>query len=105
MHFALVSALFVFGLWPQAVQTPARPDFSGQWSLDQQRSTATSSGPAAMFGLSFVAKQDTKTLGLDISFPGGTIHAAYNLDGSESRNGMPGPNGEEIVVSRATWDG
>ena len=105
MRFAVVLLGLLLGTWFQAAQAPTRPDFSGKWALDQQRSTSTPSGPAAMFGLSFVAKQDAKTLALDISFPGGTIHAAYNLDGSESRNGMPGPNGEEIIVSRATWDG
>ena len=85
-------------------QAPAHPDFSGRWTLDRQRSTQTSAGPAGMFGSSFEAKQDAQALTLDISFSGGHLQATYNLDGSESKNAMPGPNGEETIVSRATWD-
>ena len=86
-------------------QAPARPDFSGEWVLDQRQSTPTPSGVAGMLGSSFAAKQDLKTLTLDITFPGGSLRAVYNLDGSESRNVMPGPAGDEVIVSRATWDG
>lgn len=102
MRVALISLLVVAGSW---LQPAARPDFSGRWTLDAQRSTATPSGPAAMFGSSFVAKQDARALTLDILFPGGTIQAVYKLDGSESRNQIPGANGPETIVSRATWDG
>ena len=102
MRLWLISMLLVSGSW---LQSPAKPDFSGKWTLDSLKSTSTPSGPAAMFGSSFVAKQDAKALTLDISFPGGTIQAVYKLDGSESRNEIPGPNGAETIVSRASWDG
>jgi hypothetical protein len=102
MRFALMAMILVSGSW---LQSPVQPDFSGKWTLDSQRSTMTPSGPAAMFGSSFVAKQDAKALSLDILYPGGTIQAVYKLDGSESRNQIPGPNGPETIVSRATWDG
>ena len=102
MRVAVLSMLLMSGFW---IQAPVRPDFSGKWRLDAEHSTQTSSGPAAMFGSSFVAKQDAKMLTLDILFPGGTIKAVYNLDGSDSRNAMPGPNGEETIVSRVTWEG
>jgi hypothetical protein len=85
-------------------QAPVRPDFSGQWTLDQQRSTSTPTGVAGMLGSSFTAKQDAKTLTLDISIVGGHLQAIYNLDGADSRNVMPGPAGDEVIVSRATWD-
>ena len=87
------------------VQAPVRPDFSGRWTLDAQRSTSTPTGPAAMLGSSFVATQDAKTLALEITFPGGRLKAVYQLDGSDSRNTMPGPAGDETIVSRASWDG
>lgn len=101
MRVALISMLLAAA---SSFQTAAPSDFSGKWTLDAERSTATASGPAAMFGSSFVAKQDAKALTLDILFPGGTIQAVYKLDGSESRNAIPGPNGEETIVSRATWN-
>lgn len=102
MRVVLISILMIAGSWLQA---PAKPDFSGRWTLDARRSTSTPSGPAAMFGSSFVAKQDAKTLTLDITFPGGSLQAVYLLDGSDSRNTMPGPAGDEVIVSRASWDG
>jgi hypothetical protein len=84
-------------------QATTRPDFSGTWTLDNKASTAGPLGVAAMLGSRFTAKQDAKTLTLDISSPVGPVHAVYNLDGTPSKIVMPGEPAETIV-SLATWE-
>jgi hypothetical protein len=94
-----------------AAQT--RPDFSGEWVLSKERSTQTRTGlgvtsVSGLLGEKFSAKQDAKTLTLDISLAalGRPIRAVYNLDGTESRNLNPGGPGQpdEPIVSIATWE-
>ena len=99
----LVILAFAGGLGGQA---PTRPDFSGTWTHDSKASTAGPLGVAAMLGSRFTAKQDAKTLTLDISSPVGPVHAVYNLDGSPSKIVMPGAAGEpgEMIVSLAAWE-
>jgi len=96
----LVIVAFTAGLGGQAT---TRPDFSGTWIHDSKASTAGPLGVAAMLGSRFTAKQDAKTLTLDISSPIGPVHAVYNLDGSPSKIVMPGEPGETIV-SLAAWE-
>ena len=95
-----------------AAQPP--PDFSGEWVLAKERSTQTRTGLSVtsvtgLLGEKFSAKQDSKTLTLDISLAalGRPIRAVYNLDGTESRNMNPGAPGQpdEPIVSTAIWDG
>jgi hypothetical protein len=94
-----------------AAQT--RPDFSGEWVLSKERSTQTRTGlsvtsVSGLLGEKFSAKQDAKTLTLDISLAalGRPIRAVYNLDGTESPNMNPGGPGQadEPIVSRAAWE-
>jgi len=95
-----------------AAQT--RPDFAGEWVLSKERSTQTRTGLSAtsvsgLLGEKFSAKQDAKTLTLDISLAalGRPIRAVYNLDGTESRNMNPGgpDQPDEPIFSTAAWDG
>lgn len=95
-------------------QTPApRPNFAGTWVWDAVATDAVSSPirtGANIFGASFVAHQDEKTLTLDITIAPNvpTVKAAYALDGSVTKNVSPAqtPGAEPIVVTAvAKWIG
>jgi len=95
------------------IAAETRPDFSGEWVLSRERSTQTRTGlsvtsVSGLLGEKFSAKQDAKTLTLDISLAalGRPIRAVYNLDGTESHNLNPGASGQpdEPIVSSATWE-
>jgi len=86
----------------QSVPMQSRPNFSGDWVL--------ADGRPSLLGEKFTAKQDEKTLTLDITAAviGRPIHAVYNLDGSETRNMNPSPVAgvpDEPIFSRASWEG
>ena len=84
-----------------------RPDFSGQWVLDLTPVPGAKSGPGAMLGSGFSAKQDDKTLTLSIEAYGRTVVAKYNLDGSDSKLMSPTGPGQpdQEIISHATWEG
>jgi hypothetical protein len=83
-----------------------RPDFSGTWTFDQQKTMQP--GPdgrivlAAMLGDRFVALQKDTSLTFRITVQGETIVAVYDLTGAETENVSPG---DIKVKSRASWDG
>ena len=92
----------------------ARPDLSGDWVLDKQRSTQTMRGRGVtsvtgLLGEKFTAKQNDKTLTFEISVAAlqRTVTAVYNLDGSESRNLNPTGPGlpDEPIFSKVSWEG
>ena len=109
----LLCGLFLSVLAGTLVAAQARPDFAGEWVLSKERSTQTRTGlsvtsVSGLLGEKFSAKQDAKTLTLDISLAalGRPIRAVYNLDGTESRNMNPTGPGQpdEPIVSRAMWE-
>ena len=92
----------------------SRPDVSGDWVLDKQRSTQTMRGRGVtsvtgLLGEKFTARQNEKTLTFDISVAAlqRTVTAVYNLDGSESRNLNPTGPGlpDEPIFSKVSWEG
>ena len=108
-----VALAFSAGLMAQA-----RPDFSGTWVLDPASAPAAApagggggrgggrgGGGGAGFGQEFTAKQDAKVLTITRMQGDQTITAAYNLDGSDSKNVVAGRGGQQEQVSKATWDG
>lgn len=94
------------GVWAQA-----RPDFSGKWVLDPSSAPQAPAGGGRGgganlgFGPEFTAKQDAKTLTIVRMQGDQTVTATYNLDGSESKNMVPGRGGQQEQVSKATWEG
>ena len=98
---------------PGHAQEPRpRPDFSGTWVFDQEGTdgAATPTRVATnIFGASFVAHQDAKTLTFDITVAAGTVvKASYALDGTETKNVSPPqvPGAEPIVVTaKSKWVG
>jgi hypothetical protein len=99
---AVVCALL--SSWSVAQVVPRRPDFSGTWVFDQQKTMEP--GPdgrivlAAMLGDEFVAVQNARSLTLRITFQGEIVVAVYDLTGAESENQSPG---DIRVRSRASW--
>jgi len=83
-----------------------RPDFSGTWTFDQQKTMQP--GPdgrivlAAMLGERFIALQKDTSLTFRITVQGETVVAVYDLTGTETENVSPG---DIKVKSRASWDG
>jgi len=92
---------------PADQKTVKRPDFSGTWNLDLTPVPGAKGSPGAMLGGGFVAKQDDKTLTLEIEAYGRTIVATYNLDGSASKLMSPTGPGQpdQEIISYATWEG
>ena len=91
-----------------SAQTPVRPDFSGTWAFDADRSMAP--GPngriviAKMLGDQVTVAQDAITLKLTITIGGEEVRAAYKLDGSATTN-VSSEGGQDVaIVSRATWE-
>ncbi len=108
------AALLAIAFATTAIPAQTRPDFSGDWALARSRSTQTVQGQrvtsvVGLLGEKFTAKQDAKTLTLDITSAvvGRPVRAVYNLDNSESKNVNPGQAGQpdEAIISRASWDG
>jgi hypothetical protein len=88
----------------------AKPDFSGTWTLDLDRSEMGGTaggdrpgrGQGAPLDAKFIVKQTASELSIDQQAGGTSNVTTFKLDGSESVNtGMRG--GE--VTSKARWDG
>ena len=83
-----------------------RPDFSGSWAFDAQKTmTPDKDGRvvlAAMLGEEFTAIQTATSLTLRILNNGQLVVAVYDLTGRSSENVSPG---DIVVTSRAKWDG
>lgn len=90
-----------------AQQESAKPDLSGEWTLDNRPVPGAKGTPAAMLGERFVAKQDARVLTLTITAFGRSFEAVYNLDGSDSKLLSPTSPGQpdEVIISHATWEG
>ena len=97
-----------------SAQAPkARPDFSGTWMFDDAATSAVATverkgGP--IFGESFVARQDARTLTFDITIAKGAapVTAVYALDGTATTTvSPPQTNGGApiIVTATAKWLG
>jgi hypothetical protein len=87
-----------------AAPVQARPDLSGTWVFDQQKTMQP--GPdgkivlAAMLGERVVVQQTDAAITLRITFQGDVVVAVYDLTGAESKNVSPG---DITVISRAAW--
>ena len=87
-----------------AAQVQARPDLSGTWVFDQQKTMQP--GPdgkivlAAMLGERVVVQQTDASITLRITFQGDVVVAVYDLTGAESKNVSPG---DITVISRTAW--
>ena len=102
----------------------AKPNFAGTWfivvdSAAQAQAQAAAAGGGGGggggrggrggggMGQMFAAAQDDKMLTITRTQGENEIKMVYNLDGSESKNTMPGRGGNPGMeqVSKATWEG
>jgi hypothetical protein len=100
-------------------------NFSGKWTIDAEKTAAAAPAGAAAGGGGgggnrggggggnmpagagdITITMDAKTMKVESGMQGATP-AVYNLDGSDSKNMMPGRGGAEPTeqVSKAKWDG
>ena len=99
---------------PGRAQTPtSRPDFSGTWVFDPAATEAVASMARRgtnIFGASFVAHQNDKTLAFDITVAPGApvVQASYALDGTATTNVSPPQTVGAppiVVTALAKWVG
>ena len=104
MHMLLI--VLLTALLPAAPSAQTRPDLSGTWRFDQEKSLKP--GPdgrivlAPMLGEEVVVLQRGTSITFRISFQGDTVVAVYDLTGAETENVSPG---DIKVKSRASWEG
>jgi hypothetical protein len=89
------------------VASAQKPDFSGTWTLDPAVAPAAGgvvggalgNGPATV-------KQSADTLTIERTMGDANITLIYKLDGTDSRNMLMGPAGQQVdSMSNAKWDG
>jgi hypothetical protein len=96
--------LFAFGVMTSVLMFLAvasaqrRPDFSGTWQIDLDRSKGASPANARVDII--VIKQDTKTMTIEQK---GVPTVVYHLDGTPVKNIRLGRGGEATFTS--AWDG
>jgi len=108
--FVLVAALAM----PIAARAQAKPNFSGTWTLNAEKSDPPPQrgggggggggggrGPAGPITI----KQTANELSLTSEGRQGPQTLTYKLDGTESSNEMMGRGGATTVKSKAKWDG
>lgn len=124
----ITTALFVLCVTAAAF-AQARPNFSGNWTMDPASAPAPPAAPPAGapaggggggggrgggggggnqgFGQAFTATQNAMTLTISRMQGDQTITAVYNLNGSDSTNEVPGRQGGAPTqqVSKAVWEG
>ncbi|HET9423851.1 MAG TPA: hypothetical protein VFO55_00660 [Gemmatimonadaceae bacterium] len=92
----------------------AKTSFAGTWNMvvdpaAQQSAGGGGRGRGGMggFGPTFTVTQDEKVLTITRTMGENTMSQTYNLDGSESKNTMPGRAGNPGMeqISKASWDG
>ncbi|MBP6716418.1 MAG: hypothetical protein KA205_06120 [Acidobacteria bacterium] len=93
----------------------AKPNFSGKWAMDAEKTTAANPnmgggggggrmGGGAGGGATTIT-MDAATLTIERETPNGASKLVYKLDGSESKNMVNGRGGQTEQVSKATIDG
>ncbi len=119
------SALAVVGvvLLAAAVAAQAKPNFSGRWTRVPDQSETAGARAGGMRGGRMggggtgwtdevVVKQDATTLTMTQNMQGTPTILTYKLDGTESKNTIPGGalggrqgTGPTEMISRAAWEG
>jgi hypothetical protein len=107
--FALAALVAV----PALTQAQAKPDFSGSWTMNQEKSDPAPArggggggggrggGRGGGVAAQMTIKQTPAQLSIDRTMGQGTLTAIYKLDGSESVNTV----GAGEAKSKAMWEG
>lgn len=98
----------------------AKPNFSGKWTMDAEKTAAANPAPAAGGGGgraggggggrgggagAMTVTMDATTLKMERDMGGNMMATIYKLDGSESKNMAMGRGGQTEQVSHAKIDG
>ncbi|SPE39970.1 exported hypothetical protein [Candidatus Sulfopaludibacter sp. SbA3] len=91
---------------------PAKPDFSGRWTI---KPAAPGTAPArgdmgSGWGSTIAIEQDSKRLTVEYEFFARSdlqppLRFVYALDGSETRNSVMMGRGVQVQTSKTRWDG
>jgi hypothetical protein len=103
--FVLVALLAVALAVPSIAMAQAKPNFTGKWVQDMEKSDPAGGGgggrgPAGPATLTYT--QTAADLTIEREGPNGVTKTVYKLDGSPSENA--GGRGA-AVVSKTTWEG
>ena len=103
--FVLVALLAVALAVPSMAMAQAKPNFTGKWVQDMEKSDPAGGGgggrgPAGPATLTYT--QTAADLTIEREGPNGVTKTVYKLDGSPSEN-AGGRGG--AVTSKTTWDG
>jgi hypothetical protein len=111
MKLARVGVIAAAILAVATVAWAQKPDFSGTWTLDQASAPAgggggRGGGGGALGSGPATVKQTADALTIDRTMGDAQVTLTYKLDGTESRNMMTGPGGQQAdSLSTARWDG
>ena len=96
----------------------AKPNFSGKWALDQEKTMAANPAPAGGGGggarmggggggmaVPVTITMDAATFKMERAMQDNVMTTTYKLDGSESKNMAMGRGGQSEQVSHAKIDG
>ena len=111
-QFTLVALTMALVL-PFTARAQSKPDFSGTWTLNTEKSDPPPQrgggggrgGGRGMGAANLTIKQTASALTIESEGRGGPVTLTYKLDGSESTNEMPGRGGTVTAKSKAHWDG
>jgi hypothetical protein len=92
---------------PFAARAQSKPDFSGTWTMNAEKSDPPPQGRGGGRGGGgpVTIKQSGDTLTVESEGRGGPVTMTYKLDGSESVNQVQGRGGVTEAKSKAHWDG
>ena len=109
MKLARVGLMAAALLTVAAMAWAQKPDFSGTWTLDPASAPAAGvggRGSGALGNGPATVKQTADTLTVERAMGDAQITLTYKLDGTDSRNMLTGPGGQQVdSMSNAKWDG
>jgi hypothetical protein len=109
-RYASVALLLAAAL-VTTTRAQTKPDFSGDWTYDRSKSTVVrvnnANVDAPAFGAGFSARQDATSLRVERVFgsPPSSYTWTFDLTGKQTTNKLPGQNGDDEVISTASWNG
>jgi hypothetical protein len=86
---------------PAFATAQAKPDFSGKWIQDMEKSDQAGGGRGPAGPQSLTVTQSATELTIERETPNGTMKTVYKLDGTESENST----GRGTSKTKSTWDG
>ncbi len=112
MKLARVGVIAAAILAVATVASAQKPDFSGTWTLDPASAPAAGGGGGrgggggALGNGPATIKQTADALTIERMMGDAKVTLTYKLDGTDSRNMMMGPGGQQAdALSTAKWDG